>query len=305
MGEVNFCLDVYPCGPHPKAPLVAAYVRVVPGVLWREDWSVADISFAISVTNHLGAALTHRRDSKKTFEKNIEIGCAMIPGQTKMGVVDRGWINDADEMCFTVELSGDFTCKQPIISELSSGERLWVGQKYADAVVSAENQEELQCHCSILATASPVFERMFSSNLSEGKTRHVIIKDASSESVRTFVEYMYTDKLPFAADFPELLRLADMYQVPALSKLCGVKMVELVTPSTVVQTWQNLKRHRSVDDSSCCEPVWKRIAVDLSMRKAVASHVFSEGSPTELQTEFVKRVIRHLQTNPGLFKKLD
>lgn len=124
----------------------------------------------------------------------------------------------------------------------------------------AEDGDELHCHRAVLASASPVMDRMLSSWLKEGKEMRIVIRDVSPEDLLTFVMYIYTERLPVAWDVFALLRLADLYDIPKLSAFCVTHLAKHVTGSNVVRTLATLRLYQnSMDVRDCFDIIAKKV----------------------------------------------
>ena len=75
-------------------------------------------------------------------------------------------------------------------------------------------------HRFVLSARSPVFEAMFKTEMLEASTGRVQIDDVDSATFETFLKFLYTGTLHADADYCELQRLADKYQVETLRALC-------------------------------------------------------------------------------------
>jgi len=82
------------------------------------------------------------------------------------------------------------------------------------------------CHKIILASRSPVFKKMFESDMLEKRTRSVDIKNMTPEVLESLLEYIYTcrpsRKIHMIAK--ELLAASDQYQIDKLKELCELHL---------------------------------------------------------------------------------
>lgn len=73
--------------------------------------------------------------------------------------------------------------------------------------------KQLSAHKNVLASGSPVFERMFCSEMSEDNIIRIV--DASAEAFGEFLQMFYMDNCSFKeSNIAEVLRLIDKYDVP-------------------------------------------------------------------------------------------
>lgn len=82
---------------------------------------------------------------------------------------------------------------------------------------------------NVMANASPVFAQLFeSSGFLENQTRVYTFTDHSADDVEVFLVYCYTGKVErtrLQQCASDLARMAHMYQVPNLLKLCELAMI--------------------------------------------------------------------------------
>ena len=94
-------------------------------------------------------------------------------------------------------------------------------RKFTDCTICCKG-EELPCHRSVLAHASPVFEGMLDADMIEGKSQCININDAEPDVIKAMVEFAYTGLLEVKAEHvAPLLIQADVYQMDALMRACA------------------------------------------------------------------------------------
>ena len=79
---------------------------------------------------------------------------------------------------------------------------------------------EIKAHKTILSTRVPYFEKMFESGMKESLTNRVNMPEADKKSFDVFLRYIYGGLLPKVFDVEHQLKLAKMYEVPALITDC-------------------------------------------------------------------------------------
>jgi len=131
---------------------------------------------------------------------------------------------------------------------------LWNSRKFADVKLLTA-QGEVRCHASVLAMVSPVFDRMLSTDFSEGRTSTIDMKEVSQDDVSSFLKYLYTgDPYDYVADssfgddqdvrsWLTLLDLADMYEVPCLAHVCAEHLTDMVDATNVCDISGQLHLH--------------------------------------------------------------
>jgi len=148
-------------------------------------------------------------------------------------------------------------------------------QKFTDMTISAEGGKDIPCHRSVLATSSPVLDRMLSSELQEGAEARIVMYGATPEDAQAFIEYLYTGVVPPSTDAMALLRLADMYDVPGLVHTCIQKLESTLSSANIVEVLRSLHVHR--ESGSMFNEVFLRVLgrarSDRMMLQAVVRHI--------------------------------
>jgi hypothetical protein len=129
-------------------------------------------------------------------------------------------------------------------------------EKFSDCRVSTGQGEKFRAgdqtwplHRCILSTASPVFDRQFSSGLAD--THEVHIRDADAPDVEAFLKFIYTgsvgDGRRTAPSWGSLLLLADMYEVHRLAEVASAGLHDELNAENIVETLQLLNKWRNND----------------------------------------------------------
>jgi len=100
----------------------------------------------------------------------------------------------------------------------------------ADVVIICDGDMEVKAHRSVLAARSPVFEAMFTHDMTEKRSGQVKIPDCKPEAMRNFLHFLYHAKLETYDHAAKLLELADRYQVPTLKELCEIHLLSSPIP---------------------------------------------------------------------------
>lgn len=100
--------------------------------------------------------------------------------------------------------------------------KLYLDQQTADVTFlfdSATGIQTVTAHKCILATASPVFRRMFFGELKEGNEVHIV--DVSRDSFVAFIQFFYLEHVTLSGSIVgEVMKLADKYDVTGCMELC-------------------------------------------------------------------------------------
>ncbi|GAV03821.1 hypothetical protein RvY_14197 [Ramazzottius varieornatus] len=101
-------------------------------------------------------------------------------------------------------------------------------------LVSADGTER-PVHKVILAVTSPVFERIFDSNMEECRTGRYVLEDISTKTLDALLKYMYYKGLEILKEEAVgLLKAAEKYEMSDLKEHCeedliaGINMENLV-----------------------------------------------------------------------------
>merc|ERR1712216_110056 len=81
----------------------------------------------------------------------------------------------------------------------SSGAALWKDKAHMDFVV-ASGETQVNCHRCVLAAASPVFQRMFQSDMQESRTGSIEINDVSPDAVAAMLRFAYFNDIEDSSD---------------------------------------------------------------------------------------------------------
>eukprot|EP00928_Gymnodinium_smaydae_P074021 TRINITY_DN57107_c0_g1_i1.p1 TRINITY_DN57107_c0_g1~~TRINITY_DN57107_c0_g1_i1.p1 ORF type:complete len:571 (-),score=110.27 TRINITY_DN57107_c0_g1_i1:49-1761(-) len=117
------------------------------------------------------------------------------------------------------------------------------GEPTCDMALEAEDGQRVQCHRFVLATASPVFERMLNGEFYEGQAAVVPLGDVSIEMLRYLVQYIYTGIAPREVDLVEMARLADAYALDVLLAQCLQSLLMNCSEHNVAKVAQSVKRY--------------------------------------------------------------
>jgi len=100
--------------------------------------------------------------------------------------------------------------------------KLFNDQEFSDVKVECDG-EIFNCHQAILSTRSDLFRAMLQADMSENRTKKVIIKEMDSEVVREMLHFIYkggTKEDVLKEKAGELLAAAERYQLGVLKNIC-------------------------------------------------------------------------------------
>lgn len=126
--------------------------------------------------------------------------------------------------------------------------RLFADDASKDVSLTVDGEVVARAHKSVLSIRSPVFRTMFAAPMAESRTGEVRMQDASANSVRCFVQFMYTSSLGGAASLDnvralDLFFMARMYQVLGLEMLCENCMIQHLVTENVLETLRVAELH--------------------------------------------------------------
>ncbi|CAE8611869.1 unnamed protein product [Polarella glacialis] len=98
---------------------------------------------------------------------------------------------------------------------------------------------------------------MLSSDMREGAERRLVIRNADIETLRAFLEYIYTGSLPEVAvgnapRLQELIPLGDLYGMPELVTDCAQKLTGLLSAANVGVVFRALRAYRHFPAVEAC-----------------------------------------------------
>lgn len=100
-----------------------------------------------------------------------------------------------------------------------------------DVVIKA-GTKSIKCHRNVLASCSPYFQAMFTSQLSESKQHIITIGDIDELAMETLIKFAYTAKVELnATNAQSLLHASSVLQLDALAQVCCEFMISQLHPS--------------------------------------------------------------------------
>lgn len=143
------------------------------------------------------------------------------------------WLNDLP----AGTLSHTTTLAQPSIA--INRQTLLQDKAFADVTLRCEGQT-IECHRAILAEYSPVFKRMFVSELNGNNAQNVFeIESIGFTLLQSVINYFYVGGLTI--DAPEvmiLLEFADMYDVIPLREACCKMLFKHINTKVAMTIWK-------------------------------------------------------------------
>lgn len=105
--------------------------------------------------------------------------------------------------------------------------------------------KEFKVHKNILAAASSVMRKLFTSDMEESRTNVCKLDQFEPEVFDRFLEYVYTGKCceDFSAYAKEIYVVADYYQIDRLKKLCQGEIHDSLDASNAVESFTLADRY--------------------------------------------------------------
>ncbi len=113
--------------------------------------------------------------------------------------------------------------------------------------------KEFKVHKVVLAAQSPVFRRMFETDMKEKQEGRSAIEDMSTDVAEELLTFMYTGKAPNVEEMTEeLLQLADKYEMDHLKTLCEKALFNNLEVENAVTTLMLADLHGADQLKSVC-----------------------------------------------------
>jgi len=134
--------------------------------------------------------------------------------------------------------SGVSQCRRDKVNavfQLSSHiDSLYQSGKFSDCIIVCGNKE-FQCHKTILASRSPVFDAMLSHDMEEKKSGRIVVEDLDVDVVQGMLEFIYSGHVKdIKLKASGLLAAADKYDLTLLKQLCVTSLCLNIDSSNVL-----------------------------------------------------------------------
>ncbi|XP_057326727.1 TD and POZ domain-containing protein 1-like [Microplitis mediator] len=115
----------------------------------------------------------------------------------------------------------------------------------SDVIIKVKN-EEFPAHKIVLASHSPVFSKMFSTEMKEAKENCVDFSEFDVVVIRELTKFMYTGNIEAKTHIDVLFGLlscADMYQMDKLNTFCQYKLIENFSVENIIKITVETERY--------------------------------------------------------------
>lgn len=257
VGECPICLKVFPAGITSTGGVhVSAYVEVVPQDDWISSWKFSDVAYKIVALNRDTSKHMSKAGTWSFTNEFYDRGWHdMIDRPNFNALRSNGWLAD-DKLRFHVEVKGSSLgdAQRKRRKRIPSAQEMWHDMKFTDMVICAgEHGTELACHRAVLAMSSEVFSAMLSSAMKEGTGKRLVINNTSEETLRFFLECIYTGSIAEKAiadlaSLQELMALGDQYGLHHLVEECARQLSRSISTDNVSQVLRTLHMYARLPD---------------------------------------------------------
>jgi hypothetical protein len=111
-------------------------------------------------------------------------------------------------------------------------------------------RKAISAHKYVLALHSPVFRAMFKTGMKEAATNTIEIMDFTEPVVHAFVTFLYEERCAKSVLYEhalQLWRMADKYQVPALTAVCEHYLISVLDSTNVIELVVLAEEHSMAD----------------------------------------------------------
>lgn len=200
----------------------------------------------------------------------------------------------------TYIIPSDYICKQ--MKDLLND------NLFADITIKCGN-EEFKVHKAMLASQSPVFKRMFQSNMKEKSSNVLEICDMEPAVVSDMLEYLYAGKpLRINELAKDLLYAANKYELPLLFTMCENELILSLTVENVAEIISLADQYQASNLEKFCLKLIQSRSVEIYKSegwKKLVSNSSSNLLPRiwkGKQSEPLIRILQTLKRNAGFLK---
>lgn len=175
------------------------------------------------------------------MKKEQLMSCGRMEFMMRISLVEEGTespqvslMEDASEINRLRKLSENFS-------------NLLLDEKTSDFLILC-GDDKFPVHRNVLKSRSSYFNGLFSNNFAENKKGHIVIENMDSDTVKSLIEYMYSGRLKGLESNPtQLLKAANMYDLPLLKKSCEDELISSMTLDSVVDLFVLAEDHNAVE----------------------------------------------------------
>lgn len=162
------------------------------------------------------------------------------------------------------------TPKKKYVSDIAT--ELFATKRCADVTISCGDDKMLAHRCVL--SASPVFDKMLESPMTEGTSQQIHVVDFEFTVVKDALELLYTGHASLDAKWDQLLLFVDKYELPSLLLLCISEIEQTLSTDNVVAYIQALNK---VEHHEACKlskrNIMARLQEDVKLMSALVDAV--------------------------------
>lgn len=146
----------------------------------------------------------------------------------------------------------------------SKTQELFESETFSDAIIEC-GDSEFKVHKAVLSIRSPVFKAIFENDMTERRSGRIQIKGTDSKAMKLFLRILYvganfdTEMIPIEI-FPDVLDLAEKYNLPDIKALCEHQIETKVEISTALMFLVLAEKY---DLAEAMSSVWKFLKENL------------------------------------------
>ncbi len=159
-------------------------------------------------------------------------------------------------------------------------------EKSQAKIPKINSETRFRCHKVVLTARSSIFAAMFHQDMVEAKTNTIRIEDMSAETLRHFINFLYTDKLTPGLPLKQLvpvLAAAEKYNIQGLKSRAELRIAEFINVSNISEILSMAETHN-------CLLIKEHLVSYLSKIKDFDSVIVSDGW-VDAPPEFIKSVL--------------
>jgi speckle-type POZ protein len=108
---------------------------------------------------------------------------------------------------------------------------------FSDITIVASDGKEIRAHRNIIATRSPVFERMLTSQMLESRTNQILVEDIDHQTMYEVLRYLYTNEIQNINTLASnLMYAAEKYDIPVLKSICVSALISQLSINNALET---------------------------------------------------------------------
>lgn len=168
---------------------------------------------------------------------------------------------------FSFSTKTTFECKTLWKDAYSALHEMFKDRALCDVTLIA-GDTTIPCHRLVLATCSPYFRAMFTSEMRESKQDAIRLNDIDEQCLVLLVNFMYTSKIELTVEnVQKLLFSASLLQIEVVSKACSEFMKTHLDPTNCFDVLSFAEQHGRMELKEAAQRFCFEHFTDLSERE--------------------------------------